>query len=231
MDDAHQQPHADLILAQGNADWSAGLLTIFPGRNVPSFELAASLPPLLSGYDLVRIGQAEFWLHNAHCRTTHGWHEIPFDERAHPSADGQSFVIAFTSTTIDFGAHPQVEDPHDVSSFMATVHQQPHSDVSPIAERSEAATQEMEYIQEEASPSSGEDDYELRKKMRTFHGSLLQSLTLRRTQHVVECPLHLMRPSSEESGQLLGSDTMMYHASFRSPLNQKIFELFSSRLC
>lgn len=158
-DDAHQQPHADLILAQGDLDWRAGLLTIFPGRNIPSFELAASLPRLLSGHDLVRIGQAEFWLHNAHCRTTHGWQEVPFHERAHLSADGQSFVVAFIPTAAEFGEQQQFEELHDASSFMATVHQQLHTDVSPIAERPEVAAQEIEYVPED-DPSSSVDKYE-----------------------------------------------------------------------
>ena len=69
--------HADLIVAQGDPHWNAGLLLVFPGPHIPSFELAASLPRFINGNDLVSIAQAEFWLHNAHCRVTHGWQEIP----------------------------------------------------------------------------------------------------------------------------------------------------------
>ena len=97
MTNLRREIHADLIVAQGDPNWHAGLLLVFPGPHIPSFELAASLPRFINGNDLVRIAQAEFWLHNARCRVTHGWHEIPLlPEHPHPTADGQSFVLAFT---------------------------------------------------------------------------------------------------------------------------------------
>jgi len=163
----HDQPareiHADLIVAQGDPNWHAGLLLVFPGPHIPSFELAASLPRFINGNDLVRIAQAEFWLHNARCRVTHGWHEIPLlPERPHPTEDGQSFVLAFTPNIASEGRDDQThyDEAADDVSLMATVHHPPHGDPSSIVDWPEVVQDDNEAQDEVDSQTSEGDIYE-----------------------------------------------------------------------
>ena len=80
----------------------------------------------------------------------------------HPTADGQSFVLAFTPNILAEGRGGQAHEGEvtDDASLMATFHQLPHDDPTSIAERPEAAQDDNEMQDEDESPSPGEDDYE-----------------------------------------------------------------------
>jgi len=88
----------DLILSQGlGSEDLSGLGTVWFSDDYAGdrhFSVAASLPPRLTGRDLVRRIDVEALCANHHCNLHHVSHDIPFtDDVSHHTLSGDSFVI------------------------------------------------------------------------------------------------------------------------------------------
>eukprot|EP00435_Cladocopium_sp_Y103_P043946 s334_g12.t1 len=148
--------HADVILTQGSAEWRAGLAAIYPAAGLGQELCAISVPPWICGLNILEESNAIHLHHRGICTVFHGWQEIPIDQpRNFFVHNGDSFAIHVRPRPL-----AEVRDIEDASSLMATMHNAPHPENTPVTNNPNAVQVEDEQPDQ---PDISDSDSEMRE--------------------------------------------------------------------